>query len=400
MFKSVSEFTPSVWLVIVATMATRFTFFMVWPYLAVILHRDHGLGVLEIGAFISTSSLFGNFIGFYVGFLSDRFGRPKIIVWGLCGSVVAVATLGLTESLWVMLFAMILQSITRNAIESPGKALITDLLESRAAKDLALHLRYYALNIGASFGPVVGVAWGISGKQTTFLLVAAILATYLVFAIFIFFREVPSKGSRDAEFFSFRDVLHTLSADRRFLIFVLAMFLGLIAYSQLEVGLVQYLQLALHPDVVGFYSMVTVTNGMTVLVFQFPLLAITRALSPQSRSMLGIALMSVAFSILAVSPVTNSAVLLGAVFILTLGEVILFPTLQILIDRMAPTGMKGAYFGAAALSGFGFALGSVVGGSLLRFLGGPGLWWGMAALTLVVAWLYWRAGRLGPMGEA
>jgi len=31
MLKSFSQFTATVWLVIIATMANRFTFFMVWP---------------------------------------------------------------------------------------------------------------------------------------------------------------------------------------------------------------------------------------------------------------------------------------------------------------------------------------------------------------------------------
>lgn len=395
MFRSISQFSAVVWLVIIATMATRFTFFMVWPYLAIILHQQHGLNAFEIGAFLGTSGIIGNFLGFYVGYLSDRFGRRQAIISGLILSISALTTLGLSDSLILTLVAMVIQSVSRNAIENSGKALLTDELDDRAAKDLALHARYYALNIGASFGPLAGIAFGLTGKQTTFLLVAATMGVYLIAALLIFFRSPPKKAPNKSSGFTFGSVLKTLGDDRRFMVFVAAMFFGLIAYSQLEVGIVQYLRVAMHPDVIAFYSIVTLTNGMTVLVLQFPLLALTRRFRPAIRSMMGIGLMSVAFAMIAVIPVTNEAAFLFAIFVLSVGEVILFPTLQIMIDRMAPEDMKGSYFGAASLAGFGFAAGPIVGGFLLEHAGGAALWWAMVGVTLLVAALYRLADWLG-----
>ena len=393
MLKSISQFTAVVWLVIIATMATRFTFFMVWPYLAIILYQDHGMNAFEIGAFLATASIIGNMLGFYSGYLSDKFGRRVVILCGLVSSVGALMTLGLSERLFFILLAMIVQGVSRNAIEGTGKALLTDELEDRKAKDLALHARYYALNIGASFGPLVGVAFGVTGKQTTFLLVAATMAVYFVAASIIFLRSPPKKGPNKSSGFSFRLVLRTLLDDRRFLVFVVAMFFGLIAYSQLESGVVQFLRIAGHPDVIAFYPIVTITNGMTVLLLQFPLLALTERFEPAARSTIGVGLMAIAFAMMAFLSISQEALFLVAIFVLSVGEVILFPTLQIMIDRMAPEDMKGSYFGAAALAGFGFAMGPLIGGSLLEFTGGTGLWSAMAVLMVIVALLYRKAGR-------
>lgn len=367
--------------------------------MAVILHANHGLNPAEIGVFLTIPSLIGNTIGFYIGYLSDLFGRRKVILGALALSVAALVALGLTANLWVTLGAMIQQAIARSGIEPTGKALITDELEDREVKDLALHARYYTLNIGTSFGPLVGVAWGLTGQQTTFLLVAATVGLYLIAAVIVFSRESDNSTHRESSGFSFRAVLRTLAGDYSFMVFVLAMLLGLIAYSQMLSGMVQYLQVALHPDVVKFFPLATLTNGLTVLVLQFPLLALTKRFDPMTRSMIGVGLMAVSFVMLAVFPVTSDLALLAAIFVLSVGEVILFPTLQILIDRMAPEGMKGSYFGAAALSGFGFALGPVVAGALLEFGGGAALWWSMAALSALVAVLYRIAGRLGRMNS-
>lgn len=387
MFRTISQFTPVVWLIILATMASRFVFFMVWPYLAVILHRDHGLDTFEVGAFLSLSGLSAAVSGLYVGYLSDRFGRRRVIMIGLFVAIMTLCLLGLTETLWVILVAMVVESIASNAIETPGRALLTDELDDREAKDLALHMRYYALNLGAAFGPLVGVAWGLTGQQQTFLIVAGVMAVYLVVAGVIFFRS-PRRGPVASKAFSFAEAIAVLARDRAFQIFVLALGIGGIAYSQLEAGLIQYIQQGGVIDPVTFYPKVTFVNAATVLVLQFPLLALLSRIAPLYRAMLGIGLMGFSFAMIAVVPITSQYTILFAVVVLSIGEVILFPTINLIIDRMAPGEMKGSYFGASSLAGFGFALGPLVGGGLLHIGGGPTLWWTMAALCGLVAWLY------------
>jgi MFS family permease len=77
-------------------------------------------------------------------------------------------------------------------------------------------------------------------------------------------------------------------------------------------------------------------------------------------------------------------------WVLSVGEVILFPTLQLQVDRMAPPYMKGSYFGAAGLSGLGFGLGPFAGGFMLQHLGGP-ITFGLTACCSVLAGVCCRA---------
>ena len=71
----------------------------------------------------------------------------------------------------------------------------------------------------------------------------------------------------------------------------------------------------------------------------------------------------------------------------------LFPNMNIIIDRMAPQHLKGSYFGAFSLGVIGFALAPLVGGSLLYWYGGITLWMVMTALALVVAGLFLLTNR-------
>ena len=396
MFARLREFSPTVWLVILATMFGRFTFFMVWPYLAVFLQREHGLSPSQIGFFLGGPTLIGILAGFYVGYLSDLFGRRRILLLSALTSAAALIVMGVTANLWVILAAMIVQGIARSGVEAPGKALMTDVLVNREAKDMALHVRYYALNIGAAFGPLLGGYLGLTGQQDTFVLVGLVYVLYFVAGYVVLYRVDPPVPTlaREPARFSFAEVLRTLKADQAFLVFILALLVGNITYSQLEAGMVLFLGTGGETYVLRAYALVVLVNAVTVLVFQFPLLALLRGIEPFRRSMIGVGLMMVAFLMLAVTSATAVGWILAAVFILSLGEVILFPTLQVLIDRLAPADMKGSYFGASSLGGFGFVLGPVVGGALLEHAGGAGLWSGMALLALGAAVLYRGAEQL------
>lgn len=80
-----------------------------------------------------------------------------------------------------------------------------------------------------------------------------------------------------------------------------------------------------------------------------------------------------------------------ACFILSLGGVIAFPTLNLQIDRMAPPHLRGSYFGAAALYSLGFAIAPLLGGVVIEMLSAYRLFVLCFILCLVMIWLYWLA---------
>lgn len=100
---------------------------------------------------------------------------------------------------------------------------------------------------------------------------------------------------------------------------------------------------------------------------------------------------------LGVSVARGFAGLLAAVLIITLGEAVASPSMQVLAIEIAPERAKGRYLG---LSGFaesaGMAAAPVIGGLLLdcfdgRWLGAP--WLAITALALLAAWGLAAVGR-------
>lgn len=82
-----------------------------------------------------------------------------------------------------------------------------------------------------------------------------------------------------------------------------------------------------------------------------------------------------------------------ACFVLSMGEVIAFSTLNVQIDRLAPPHLRGSYFGAAALYSLGFALAPLVGGMMIENLTAQWLYGLCLILCFGMIWLYWLAER-------
>ncbi|CDH25849.1 hypothetical protein [Xenorhabdus bovienii] len=69
-------------LMLIGTLLTRGTYFMIWPFLAVILYRQFHFSAIAIGALLSISVIFGVVSGVYTGWLSDRFwAQAPYFLW-------------------------------------------------------------------------------------------------------------------------------------------------------------------------------------------------------------------------------------------------------------------------------------------------------------------------------
>lgn len=390
-------FPPLVWVVLAGTLLTRSAFFMVWPFLAILLDREFGLSPSAIGFILGGAFLASAGAGFYAGNLSDRFGRRAVMVSGSAGETVALVVLALADSVAAYAAGAFLVGLSRAVLEAPGKALIADRVVDRETRELAHHARYFLINVGGAVGPLAGLALGLSARQAGFWVAAAVYGVFTVVLVRAFRRapEVafPSSGAHA----TVRAAVRVLRRDHRFLLLLLAIFLSMLAYAQQETTVVQYLNLAGGGNAVGLITALLVTNAVTIVLFQFPLLRLLRRHDLYVRTYMGVALFIAAFAAYAALPAATAAGWIAATWVLSLGEAILFPTLNVQIDRLAPDGLKGSYFGAAGLASLGFGVGPAAGGVLLDRLGGPAAFVGMALTVGAAAGCYWwSSGMAGP----
>src|SRR5687767_1338808 len=91
-------FPPLVWVMLAGIFLTRIAFFMVWPFLAVILNRDFHLPPSTIGGILAATAVAGVALSFHTGNLSDRFGRRRIMIAGCFGTIAAYAILATADT--------------------------------------------------------------------------------------------------------------------------------------------------------------------------------------------------------------------------------------------------------------------------------------------------------------
>lgn len=391
MFSAMKEFNKTVWFIILATFMSRFTFLMVWPFLALVLHNVFGLNELEIGTFMTIAVSIGVGCGFFMGNLSDRIGRRKVIMAGLFLTIVAMLGISFSGNLYAILIATTIGSIARGMVEDPGKALMTDMMTSREAKDLAIQMRYFALNVGAAFGPLVGVYLGIGGQQHSFIIVAVAYVFYLALAAYIFKLEQPKGKSHMGSDQTLGALFKLLKVDHAFMIFVFATFLMSLAYAQIDLGLIQFLRVENFETVARLFGILLFINGMTIIIFQFPMLKLLENVAPMKKSYLGACLFALGFGIFSFSTKDAHWVLFLAMFVMSIGEVIVFPSLNIVVDRMAPEHLKGSYFGAAGFGYYGWAFAPILGGWLLHNFGGQVMWLVVAGISATIIPLFYIA---------
>ena len=384
MLSQARQFPFVVWVVILGTFLTRFTFFMVWPFLAVILHQKFGLNEAQVGLILGAGALSGTTLGLWIGNLSDQFGRQKVILTGCVLNILAFLTMAVADQVSMYVLGVILVGVSRSLLELPGKALISDVIDNIPIREMAFHLRYYLLNLGAAVGPAAGLAFGLTGQQETFFLTAVGYGIYTVGLIgaFVLMKRVGSHSQPQGDN-SLATTLKLLAQDTAFQLLVVANILVMLCYSQVDAPLIQYLDGLAGEKTVSLYTWLIMTNSITILLLQFPMLKLVGRYHLDTRINIGVLLFGLAFVGFALIPNANPVLWIAGMVVLSVGEVILFPTLNLKIDRLAPAHLKGSYFGAASLFGFGWALGPIVGGALLHFFNGLALWLTMATFTLI-----------------
>ena len=391
MLAAMKKFNLTVWFLLMSSFCIGFFSQMVWPFLALILYNKYGLNEFQTGLFLFSAVMVRAIFGFYVGNLSDRVGRRKVIFAGFVSGMLGMYIMASTDNMWWMLLGATLNTLAWGMIQNPGKALMTDMMSERAVKDAALQLKFFAVNLARAFGPAFGVFIGLTGQADTFFWVGHIYIMVCVIALIVFNLEKPLKRTKSALDQSFKALFGLLAKDHAFSMLVAGFTLVLMAYMQMTMSLLQYIRLSGIANLEVTFASMLALNGLTIVIFQFPLAAALKNIAPFHRTLLGVCLFVAAFFIFAFFTQNGGYGLYIAMFTLSLGEAILFPTISILIDRMAPEHLKGSYFGAAGLNSFGVAAAPLIGGYLLQDYGGQVLWLFMAFTSALVGLLFYRA---------
>jgi MFS family permease len=415
----VKQFPVLMWILLFGSFITRGSYYMVWPFLAVILYEKFALSATHVGFILSSAAVISVLVSFVGSALSDRIGRhPLMYISGIL-YIISFSLLAQANSIIGYALVITLCSIATALWRPLASALIGDIIKDKSTRELAMQSLYFTVNVGCAVGPMLGLWLGLTGEQSSFYITAGAFAFLLILLWWGFHQHSKLENAKadkaqtvasdaiandkattatvvhsqaqekvDVGDKKGNQLIKVLVADKLLQCLIFANILCMFIYAQMDSSLIQYLTRANVPDLLELISAMIFTNALVIISTQFLLLKLMARLSLVNRIQVGLVLLMCSQVWLAVNPLTLFWGWIGAIVVMSLAETILFPTMNVHIDRLAPEHLRGAYFGAASFYEFGFAIAPRGGGIILDQLGGPWLFFIAAALTLVVIYLY------------
>lgn len=368
------EYHPIVWIILIGTIFTRIASSMSIPFLAIYLSAK-GMPLTSVGFTVGLSALASTLGGFIGGNLSDRFGRGVVMVFTLFVWAGIFFGFAFAHAIWVFMVLNFLNGFCRSFFEPTSQALIADVTP-QAKRVRVYSLRYFAINVGAVVGPLIGSKIALSSSPSSAFMVTGIAyLLYLGVLIFVFMRYLELYRSKTvAEKVTFNSALRIVYQDRALGFFILAGLLFSIGYSQLDSNLALYL---MSPTL---FSHLISLNAIVVVVCQLVVTRWAEKRSVLSNMVIGTLLGSVGLLLFGIGG--HWLVFVAGMFILTIGEILIFPMSNVFVDQLAKKGMRGTYFGASKFQMLGSFIGPTLGGWMLGGMGGH---WLFAILSIVVA---------------
>lgn len=382
--RTYAEFPPLFWIIVVTLFIDSIGSTLLFPFFALYITQKFGVGMTEAGTLLGLSSLFGLIGSLIGGAITDRFGRRRLILFGLVSSALSSLAFGLVSSMTALYFLIIGVGLLSRVAAPAYDAVMADILPE-AKRQEGFGIMRVAFNYAWIFGTALG---GLIAAQS-FLALFIIDAVLSIAAAISFYRFLPeTRPAAPAAAKESTSFFHTMAGyrvplrDLAFLGFLVAGIVVLLVYQQEYSSLPVYLR-DVHSIDTRSYGVMLSLSGLQVVLFQFWISRTIRHYPPLLMMMLGAFFMSVGFGMIGL--VHGIFLFAISIMMITIGEMIFFPTGQVLAASFAPEDMRGRYM---AVYGLAWAIPATVGpaaaGVILDYYN-PNLLWYLGGVLCVVA---------------
>jgi MFS family permease len=308
--------------------------------------------------------------------IGDRWGYVLSIRTSAIISCAAFMTLAVAKDLETFVLGLVLFGIGKSFFDSTIRAAMTCVCLPQE-REKYFRLRYMLMNIGCVGGPLIGVYTYKFMAGGAFILTSAVYVAFFLLTL-AYLQMSDFKIERDeTPLTTFRRFI--VLKDARLLYWVASFALVLMAYGSYEafMPIIVEQSAGLRPS----FGILVSLNAAVVIVFQLIHLRYMEWLTFNHTMIAGIILMVIGFMIFTVD-IHVFVMTLLAVAVFSIGETLLFPCFEVLMDKIAPAHNKALYFGAGEVKQIGFFLGPLLGGILFT-AGGSDL--------LIAACAFWIA---------
>ena len=382
--KIYAEFPSLFWIIVGTLFIDSIGNTLLFPFFALYITQKFNVGMTEAGTLLGMSSLFGLVGSVVGGAITDRFGRRKLILFGLTSSALSSLSFGLVSNLTTLYFLIVIVGLLSRVAVPAYDAVMADVLPE-AKRQEGFGIMRVAFNYAWIFGTALGGLIAARSFLALFIM-DAVLSMIAAIVLFRFLPETKPAGSveikENESFFATVAGYRIVLRDLAFMSFLLAGMTVLIVYQQEYSSLPVYLR-DIHNIDSKTYGVMLSLSGLEVVLFQFWISRTIRRYSPFLMMMLGALFLTVGFGMIGF--VSGQALFLIAIITITVGEMVFYPTGQVLAANFAPADMRGRYM---AVYGLGWAIPATIGpaaAGLVMDNFNPDLLWFIGGLLCAVA---------------
>tara|TARA_R110000787_G_scaffold187496_1_gene299344 strand:- start:3326 stop:4549 length:1224 start_codon:yes stop_codon:yes gene_type:complete len=357
-------------------------YFLVIPPILLLLKADIEASYLGFGVVLGAFSLSAFIFQTPVGFLVDRIGAVRLLVWGLIIETLCIAMMGFAESFWQLLVLYALAGLANTVFHPADYAILAASVDrSRLGRAFSVHL--FSGNFGFAITPAImlGLAelWGWRGAFHAIGLFGFAFALFLwtqqgVLERTMAFRSKQTEGAGKPDESGLSDgmkLLLSFPVLMCLLFFVLLTlgFTGIKLYFVTAMGLLYDTPLATANIALTGYLMGTALGILAggFVADRYGVRRLTAYLT------LGIAALLIA----AIGSITlPQAIIFAAISVSGFLQGLLLPTRDLLIRDVTPEGSMGKVMGflSSGLMGASFAVPILFGWLLDQGLTRPIFW--------------------------
>ena len=334
----------------------------------------------ELPFALLASAVLAMLSGFVGGYLSDRIGRRRVILFGQAIMVgYPILLLAVVDTKWAGLVALSLAGMFGALGGSVSQAMVADLVAPERHQAAYASVRV-AANVGVVVGPPLGGLLLFLGSWSLLFPSVAVLSGI---AWLVAFSYLPHRGAYAPEGPPERGSLSVILADRRFLIFLGSAVFAWLTYVAYEVVLPVSIVdgYGYEPQAWGFLVWV---NPLLVTLLQVRLTRATAPIAPAPKLVVAMLVMGLPFLLLVWTHSLAAIVVVVVVFVF--GEMLWVPTSQAVVADLAPADIRGAYMGAfGSAPAIGFALAPLIGLQMRNSFGDEATWAMFAGIGVVAA---------------
>ncbi|WBM68738.1 efflux MFS transporter YdeE [Buttiauxella sp. WJP83] len=334
------------------------------PFMTIYLSRNYNMPLTEIGMALTLALTTGVVFSLWFGILADRFDKKKYMLLAIViflGGFVAIPLV--SNAILVVVFYSLI-NCAYSVFATVLKGYFSGTLEIHQ-KPKIFSLNYTFANIGWTVGPPIGTLAVLYSTNLPFWL-SGLTAIIPFIVISRYVHSVPVSEIQQSS--STRLSPSLMLKDKALMYFTLSAFLGSLVFGSFAACLSQYAIAISDSDLAQkVVGVVLPVNAFVVVVFQY---MVGKRIRPDNIQKLMFYGTLFFMAGLAGFMISGDNLLLWGVSaaVFTIGELIFAPGEYMLVDNIAPPGLKASYFSAQQLGWLGGACNPLFTGLMLTWM--------------------------------